>query len=182
MKNLLIPLFSILLMITGCTIEQSKELPPATQEGKNTFGCLVNGEVLEASGGGIFSSPIGVSVNYPYSFGARAGGIMQLCNDSDDYSHLYLVIEDSIDFLQQHIYNLKRSSFGNPTNYNGYVSLCDINYETFGEKSGELTITKLDTTEKIIAGTFWFDAQSEDEDIIEIREGRFDITYIPTRN
>ncbi len=43
--------------------------------------------------------------------------------------------------------------------------------------NGELKITKLNTQQRIISGTFWFDAILSGEKI-EIREGRFDMRYV----
>jgi len=51
-------------------------------------------------------------------------------------------------------------------------------YKTTNEFYGELEIIKLDTENEIISGTFWFDAEEVDNgEIIEIKEGRFDINY-----
>ncbi len=51
---------SFLLFLLAFTAIQCKKnksgiegLPPETQIGKNTFGCLVNGQILEPRGGGI---------------------------------------------------------------------------------------------------------------------------------
>lgn len=44
-------------------------------------------------------------------------------------------------------------------------------------KTGELTITRVDISNSIISGIFWFDAVNEAGDIVEIREGRFDWNY-----
>ena len=43
--------------------------------------------------------------------------------------------------------------------------------------NGELKITKLNTQQRIISGTFWVDAILSGEKI-EIREGRFDMRYV----
>ena len=44
-------------------------------------------------------------------------------------------------------------------------------------KKGELTITRVDLQNSIISGTFWFDAINTDNEVVEIREGRFDWNY-----
>ena len=62
-----------------------------------------------------------------------------------------------------------------------YSSSIDIftgsDYFTNSIQKGELTITYLDKNNQIISGTFWFDAINNDGDIVEIREGRFDMPY-----
>lgn len=40
---------------------------------------------------------------------------------------------------------------------------------------GELVITRLDTLNNIISGTFWFDLHNSDNEKVEIRNGRFDL-------
>lgn len=40
-----------------------------------------------------------------------------------------------------------------------------------------MTITKYDKTNQIISGRFWFKAQSNTGEIVEISEGRFDDRY-----
>lgn len=44
-------------------------------------------------------------------------------------------------------------------------------------KKGELKITRLDLSNSIISGTFWFDAINSNGEIVKIREGRFDMHY-----
>lgn len=46
-------------------------------------------------------------------------------------------------------------------------------------EKGKLEITKLDTTNHIIAGTFEFTVWKEDCDTIRVTDGRFDIKYQP---
>ena len=43
--------------------------------------------------------------------------------------------------------------------------------------TGELRITKLDPSNSIISGTFWFDAVNTAGEKVEIRQGRFDWRY-----
>ena len=62
MRNILV-FASFLFLACSCEQDSLKQLPPVTEEGKNTFGCLIDGEVFVASGGGLFGTPIGVSVN-----------------------------------------------------------------------------------------------------------------------
>ncbi|MDT0650603.1 DUF6252 family protein [Autumnicola edwardsiae] len=40
---------------------------------------------------------------------------------------------------------------------------------------GEIIFTKFDENTNIVAGTFWFDAVNEAGEMVEIREGRFDM-------
>jgi hypothetical protein len=54
MKQLLLLITSFILLSSSCQKEKLKnptdELPPETQTGANTFGCLVNGQVFKPGG------------------------------------------------------------------------------------------------------------------------------------
>ncbi len=53
-----------------------------------------------------------------------------------------------------------------------------VQYFTDNNNFGELTISKLDTQQKIISGTFWYDAVNAVGDKVEVRDGRFDMRYV----
>jgi hypothetical protein len=55
-------------------------------------------------------------------------------------------------------------------------------FEIKSIESGELTILKLDTINKIISGIFYFDAYNPDGLKVEVREGRFDLSIFPIEN
>ena len=46
LKRLLLLCLALLLLANECKKENYDTLPPETQEGKNTFGCYVNGELF----------------------------------------------------------------------------------------------------------------------------------------
>ena len=50
-------------------------------------------------------------------------------------------------------------------------------YSTTPQVVGEMTITKLDFENNIVSGTFWFDAINDEGEIVEVREGRFDMQF-----
>jgi len=59
----------------------------------------------------------------------------------------------------------------------GYLKSISNIYRTNAVNTGELKITKLDPSESIISGTFWFDAVNAAGEKVEIRQGRFDWNY-----
>ena len=94
--NLKIAAVLLLLLTTACGCvkdNQQDELPPITQTGENTFGCVVDGEVLIpkdrfTGSGGIISRRIGLKVSidkYNY-FSVRS------VNNHDDRSYVYIYI------------------------------------------------------------------------------------------
>jgi len=173
---LIVALFSfILFSIGGCEKEKEEpQLPPITQTGKGTFGCLVNGEIWLPKFTVSFPPIPKVSAelmredNYgKWVFGAAQG------NASSFYFSIY---EDS----------LKEGKINIPTDELREIGLYFFskNFEESlfswrTELPGELIITKLDTVNKILSGTFWFDAVNRINDTINIRDGRFDLNIDP---
>ena len=52
------------------------------------------------------------------------------------------------------------------------------NYNTDSLNTGAITITKFDTINHIVSGTFYFKAKLEDgTETVNVTDGRFDISY-----
>ncbi len=144
----------------------NNKLPAVTQEGKNTFGFLLNGEVWLPKGG-IFSSILDLSYDPNYNGGALSISAKRI---SSDNNQKYLAI-GGININKPGTYN-----FETPFKNVSYSD--DTCYYTDGAKiSGSITITKLDLTGNgIISGTFNFKLEKEGCPIINATEGRFDMT------
>lgn len=184
MKNLIL-IFLTALTLSCCDKDDNKtpleQLPPATTTGANKAGCLVNGEAFLPKGSSQFG-PI-LSCFYQqdkdgYHFGLSI-------NDKRNKS-LYKTVQFATNPEQlventTYILGLKTDNCSNyNSNFGEYYFLSfdgDKYYGTTNIYTGELKIIKLDTQQKIISGTFWFDAILSGE-IIEIREGRFDMHYV----
>ena len=59
---------------------------------------------------------------------------------------------------------------------NSYNGTNEIMY-TSASNTGELKITKLDFTQNIVSGTFWYDVKDNQGVIHQIRDGRFDMHF-----
>lgn len=168
----------LLLNAASCSKDNSNTLPPETQEGKSTFGCLVNGVVWKNQGQPHFGSPnLGASIDSnEFVIGAT--------NDIN-YTHQSIVISVKIP-LRLGIYNLNSdNSFAQFYEYDN-----DCYYKTDSISStGTLEITKYDPTNKIVSGIFNFKAakfsssyltisKGSCDSIVTITEGRFDIKTI----
>ena len=163
---LLLPFF---LFFIACKEENKVQLPPATQEGKGVLGCLVNGEIFVAQGGffgGVDDLSISVSRNQ-LGLGCSAYG-----DDTEVDGNLNIYLSQNFD-----VYSDKTFPLISDSRQTGrFLAENGTEYRTGQDKyEGEFTITKLDTVNYIIAGTFWFDAVSDNGEVVEIREGRFDI-------
>ncbi len=71
--------------------------------------------------------------------------------------------------------NLSGKAYGQHGRYD--VNTGGMLYYTDLMSSGELKINFLDSINRIVSGTFWFDAKNSNGEIIQIREGRFDMKY-----
>ncbi|TXD81050.1 hypothetical protein ESY86_19460 [Subsaximicrobium wynnwilliamsii] len=151
-------------------------LPPATQIGANTVGCLVNGEVFLPRSEGINPA---VVVNYEFI----GGEFFFLLNFADlrgiGFKDVFLNTRAiTLQTGQTYILDKNLNDDGDYSGGGGGHSLSLSNvFYTNNSLLGELTITRIDLSNSIISGNFWFDAINEAGEIVEIREGRFDYEY-----
>jgi hypothetical protein len=149
-------------------------LPPATQIGANTFGCLVNGVpwVPMGFGGG---SP-NLSIDYDSNINNGIFNIVAKKITMDENTQIIIGIKDSINFVEnKKTYNLTREGlfgsyyFNNCRLFSG-DSMTNILF-------GSMTLVKLDRQNRIIAGSFNFSLNSNFCDTITITRGRFDFSF-----
>lgn len=150
-------------------------LPCATTEGKNTFGCKVNGNNWVATAPPTIGGPVALSGEY---------------NNTDGGFYLHAVRKNEDQTIFEAIYVFGKNIFAlgaytiyiNSTTKVGYIDLMKSTCSTYYYDSlnpGVLNITCLNTSETIISGTFYmdlFDTTCQDS-IIHITEGRFDFNY-----
>ncbi|WP_304067358.1 DUF6252 family protein [Pedobacter glucosidilyticus] len=151
-------------------------LPAATQEGRNTFGCLVNGEVFIARSRGGFGPPY---FECDYSFISGTNSFRFYLRGTDKIrssnSNSIIIYSTGISLISDTKLNLEELKDGNASAR--YSETLIDEYNTSAISKGEITITKLDESKRILSGTFWFDAVNEAGEKIKVREGRFDMKY-----
>ncbi len=160
MKIFLSHLF-VLFLITSCgsLINPEPELPPITMEGKNTFGCLVNGEVWLPKG----------DLNNPSL-------IADLSSNSEFYIQANNEVEnESIQILITDCCNknVEINFDANPNSSAAYLGKCTLDTDT---SAGYFEISEYSPRDFILAGTFEFTIEDEC-DTIRVTEGRFDVRY-----
>lgn len=203
MKTKLIPLFAVLLLFVflylGCytdedgVIRQKRptELPPITTEGKNTFGCYVDGELLvsyprkrikDNFGGYYYSGVWGGEHRGTFDMFTAMRGTQGSERKVVNFKLLnrvfgegeYLLYSDSL-----------RDGNTNITQYNNTsLRIFEANgnatfdsWRVYNPDCGRMEVLKLDTLNRIIAGTFYFDAVNSEGDTIKVTDGRFDLRY-----
>ena len=175
-------LLPLLLLAAGCDKDGPEAgLPKATQEGKNTAGCLVNGErfVAAESGGSLLSNPTP----------ALRGGFFE---DSVYYVSLngrYQSRRATIMlFLRTQVagtYPLNRTTAyypqGDPLRIFSHatVTLAGSGGETYvtsAQHTGQVVLTRAELHSGLSAGTFEFTAAStfDPRKTITVTHGRFD--------
>ena len=175
MKNLLF-LFATILTLTCCDKDDNKstnpidQLPPATQTGANTAGCLVNGEALLPKGTGII-------LNCFYQDGLNFG--LSITQEKVNIRKTINIASLNQKLEVGQIYQLKE--YGANSKYGEYLishdDFSEIHYKTNTIVNGELKITYHNFDKAFICGTFWFDAVNEAGEKVGVREGRFDMKY-----
>lgn len=157
-------LFITLFACTACedlVKPKEPELPPITTEGKNTFGCLVNGEVWLPKGG-VNSTDLNFFLTNISTFNLQA-----FRDNQRESIQLYLIDcckEDSLMSFNRYPANSATYS------KNG----CFIETDSL---SGIINILKFDRSKFIIAGTFEFTVWNDECDTIKVTDGQFDIKY-----
>ncbi|MBS1580175.1 MAG: hypothetical protein JST29_11090 [Bacteroidetes bacterium] len=153
------------------TPDPVSQLPPETQTGANTFGCLINGVAFKPKGS-LFGPP---SLQCAYQY--LNGGYYFQLGASDDL-HSISVGTDSLKIKENTTYQLL--SFNNAGvasgQYNYYGGTIIPPVHTNPLYPGSLSITKYDSINQIVSGTFWFNVVYNN-DTVRITNGRFDMHY-----
>ena len=179
MKNLLFLILTVF-TLTSCDKDDNKstnpieKLPPATQTGANTFGCLLDGEIFKP---GIYHNSYNCFYQYVngyYYFNVSAN------NTSNNILKDIMVGTEKLAIAEGQTLNLYErvngNAFGSLSNLDDNTGIYQHN-STSAINTGELKITKLDLKNNIVAGTFWYDIKDNKGVIHQIREGRFDMQF-----
>ena len=176
MKNILI-LFILTFTLSCCNNDDTpkpiilpiQQLPPVTQIGANTFGCLLDGQPFLP---GVGTNPLDCQyqlVNGDYYFTLQA-------NKKDIFDNFIAlgIGTQKLQIFQNQTYSIVEKLDGKTFGLFYFNTI--FNY-TSQIEMGQLTISKLDLTNQIVSGTFWYDVKDSFGVIHQIREGRFDMRY-----
>jgi hypothetical protein len=171
-------IYTVLLPLVGgwgaCSLFSDPEptLPPATQHGAETFGCLVNGKVFVPKGGGNYGGLVKIYDGRLTIAGTKVN------NNNDVSEQVAFTTSTTINSVGTFILNSKRSLFY-ASEYCGYGTGIPFN--------GKVVITKYERGEDktnnlkwlIVAGTFEgiLPPERNCKDTLHITEGRFDVKF-----
>jgi hypothetical protein len=179
-KTLLLIIFYISLLSCSHSSDDSQpvseldKLPPATQTGANTFGCLLDGVAFKP---GITNNSYNCFyqfVNGEYYFNVNASNQKYGILKSIGIGTQKLTISQGQTLvLLEKVFGNASATYYNANSNTGLDELLntDIN------NSGELKITKLDFTHSIVSGTFWFNVIDSQNVVHHITDGRFDMQF-----
>ncbi|MBC7652336.1 MAG: hypothetical protein H7101_11365 [Deinococcales bacterium] len=178
MKNLILSLITITLLSSlGCSsckkeTPNPNNLPPITQTGSNTFGCVINGVTWTPRG---VRGTGNLSIDYDAGFNQGIFNIVAYNFKPAIAEQLIIGVRDSLNFInapktlilnRQSLYSI---SYNQPCDY--FNQLSDV------ESNGTMTILKLDRINRIISGNFNATLIKQGCDTIKITDGRFDMKF-----
>ena len=145
------------------------QLPPETQTGQRTFGCLVNGQAWTPAG-----NPLGgplLSCSYMSSRLAIVVNRVTIVNGSNHFQRISLVL-DKVSQQGNYVLNDSSSQFARFENDD---TACDIT--TTPTQIGTLELTKLDPVARIVSGRFSFTLETPGCGKVVVSDGRFDCPF-----
>jgi Family of unknown function (DUF6252) len=174
MKTIISALLSLLLL-ASCKKEVT-ELPPATQTGANTFGAKVNGSFWVPQG---FASIPDADILDAMMIGNDV--IINAQNFSSSPTETEFVIRiNGVTGPGTYLLNANVTHPSNAASYAYYVKrkFTPLNeWQTSSTSTGSVTITKIDTVNWIVSGTFAFNMLNlyNTPEPLAVTEGRFDV-------
>jgi hypothetical protein len=157
------------------------ELPLMTQEGKNTFGCKINGKLWIPTGAenimGGKTPPIMTKLQPSCHYTGED------CKTSKKW-RFWLLAESGTKFIGDPTKKVAIGIYSDTMYENGTAedlvrmsASYDGEYQIDYKFPNNLTISKLDTSAKIIAGTFYFTGIDSKGNKITVTDGRFDVKF-----
>jgi len=176
-KRVVIILCALLLSLSCKKDEDNETLPPLTTIGAGSFGFLLNNEVWlpKQMRFPIFPSPSEFDCNYFPESGRLWISARREYNDSIKYEDIYLEVYSIFHTGQ---YSFDNVEYGNTSFERVYTDQSTVRYSVKEFLTNNCEIMFLDTTQKIISGTFNISLFSPTTNKrIDITNGIFDLKY-----
>lgn len=167
-----------LLLLLACKKDEMVLLPSATMTGADTMGAIVNHRAWVANGGTGFQplEPVEGGYQGNYSFDETRNNVFIRTYRKDDTGfQLYLRdVSKPGEYPLNSSTNLIGGELKQPQNYGAYYVPGKV-YMTNSRYTGVVIITRADTINKIVSGTFAFKAV-HGQDSVSVTSGRFDVS------
>lgn len=193
-KKPLLCLLCVSLLLGGSACKKVEEtfpitekMPDATEDGKGTFGCLVEGKLwlpYNPDASSLFPADYKLRTN---SFPVNASVFtIDAKNRRENAGTESLTLRvSSTSAIKPGTYTL-RDGFSATATTNASATVGSEMYDTANTGSGTLTITKVEPVTKtvngittrstIVSGTFQFTARSQNGKTVTVTSGRFDLS------
>jgi hypothetical protein len=167
-------LYVALLLLTQCSkckndptpTDPASQLPPATQTGAGTFGCLVNGQPYTPKGNNGMTN---FAVLYePQLNGATLNILTYRIDGRREYINLFCGPITP----QKRTFTVGMPNIEATISYDGFAG--EYSSTDGGYQRGQITITRLDEQAGILSGTFEFTSVGLKGDTLKVTQGRFD--------
>ena len=180
MKTALL-LLALLLSLSACKKDDPNALPDATQEGKGTAGFLIDGQAWLPKRDDLTGAPA-VTGYWRRTRGGRSLSVSFTSISRNSYTGLGFFVPH---IRQAGTFALNQvpaiTNGGNNVSYGEYGSQRPspgIVYYTGPDARGELRITRFDTVQNIVSGTFELTPREEGGSAtVAITQGRFDARF-----
>jgi hypothetical protein len=171
---------SLLLLFATCRPDKEEppcpsDLPCATQTGENTMGCYINGKPWEAKVELNVLDPTAHEIEASYDETGYGTFNNNYCKVLGAYHG------DSLTFMALHFSPIKNIGIIKLDSLNFYRVLFKSTqhyYYLDPNSPFEINITKLDTANNILSGTYYFKGITDNlKDTLNFTDGRFDVRY-----
>ncbi|HEX7847012.1 MAG TPA: DUF6252 family protein [Chitinophagaceae bacterium] len=169
---------SLVALISSCKKEIT-ELPPATQTGANTFGAIVNGELWAPQDFG--------AVNIGTKLEARRNPTKDIIINARNFASSPTETEfelriKAVTTEGTYPFNTNVTHPSTAASYAYFVKrkISPLNeWITSAQYTGTVTITRIDTVNRFVSGTFQFNALNlyNDPQPLTVTDGRFDVKW-----
>ena len=145
-------------------------LPPETQTGQRTFGCLVNGQAWTQAGSPL-SGPL-LTCGYLNTRLAIVANRAVVINGAANFQRISLVLNK---ISQQGTYTLNDST-QRFAHYENDATGCDVVSSSM-QPTGYVLLTRFDPVARIVSGRFSFTLETPGCGKVEVTNGRFDCPF-----